>query len=61
MKRYSVSYGVEVNERASKTGIKYRYWGRTDDPEKFIERNKGQHEHGFQITDSITKKIIYKE
>ena len=61
MKRYSVSYGRTVNEHYSKTGVRYHYWGRTDNPEKFIEENKGKHEHGFQIRDSKSGEIIYKE
>ena len=61
MKRYSVSYGRTVNERYSKTGVRYQYWGRTDNAEQFIKENTGKHEHGFQIKDSHTGKIIYKE
>ena len=61
MKRYSISYGREVNERYSKTGVRYHYWGRTDDAEKFIKEEHGKHKHGFQIKDSVTKEVIYKE
>lgn len=61
MKRYSVSVGMKVNAQASKTGTKFQYWGRTDDPEGFIKRNSGTWEDGFQIKDSQTGKIIYKE
>lgn len=61
MKRYSISYGREVNERYSKTGVRYHYWGRTDDAEKFIKEEHGKHKHGFQIRDSVTKEVIYKE
>lgn len=61
MKRYSVSFGREVNERASKTGIRYQYGLRIDDAEKFIKENTGKNKFGFQIKDSVTKEIIYKE
>jgi hypothetical protein len=61
MKRYSVSYGRVVNKQASKTGIKYQYWGRIDDPDKFIKEHTGKDQFGFQIRDSQTGKIIYRE
>ncbi len=58
MKRYVVSVAREVNEHASKTGIKYQCWGRIDDPEKFIKYLNGK--KGFRIKDSQTGEIIYK-
>lgn len=61
MKRYLVSVGDAVNERASKTGIKFRFYLRTDNPEVFIEKNVGRFEYGFRIKDSQTGEIIYKE
>ena len=61
MKRYSISFGRKVNEHCSKTGVRYHYWGRTDDLEESIKYWHGKCEHGFQIKDSQTGKIIYKE
>ena len=61
MKRYSVSIGRPVNEKYSKTGIRYQYWGRTDDAETYIKKYSGKLEFGFQIKDSKTGKIIHKE
>lgn len=61
MKRYLVSVGEEVNERASKTGIKFRFYVRTDDPELFVKKNTGRFDHGFRIKDNQTGEIIYQE
>lgn len=61
MKRYAISIGRRVNEHYSKTGLRYQYWERTDDPEKYIKEHTGKLEHGFQIKDSQTGKIVYKE
>ena len=60
MKRYLVSIAVEVNEKTSKTGVKYQFWGRTDCPEKFIRENKKYFDNGFRIKDSKTGEIIYQ-
>ena len=60
MKRYLVSEPREVNEGASKTGIKYVFITRIDDPEKFIKERSKYYTHGFRIKDSQTGEIIYK-
>ena len=63
MKRYSVSKGRLVNELYSKRDdhIRYQYLGRTDNAEQYIAENSGKYRYGFQIKDSQTGKIIYKE
>lgn len=62
MKRYSVSYAREVNTQAAKSGIKFQYVERTDNPEEVI---KGYRESktifGIQIKDSKTKEIVFSE
>jgi hypothetical protein len=62
MKRYSISYPYEVNEQASKSGIKFQYRDRTDNPEDVIERYKNSRiDRGLQIKDSVTKEIIFSD
>ena len=58
MKRYIVSTGRRVNTQASKTGIKYIFDTRTDDPEEWIRKNgKYYQRDGFRIKDSLTNEI----
>lgn len=53
MKRYSIS---------TPYGGKFYYHGRTDDPNAVIERYKASRcDRGLQITDSVTKKVIFSE
>ena len=62
MKRYSVSYAREVNERAAKSGIAFQYAGRTDNPAEVIERYKHSRlDLGLQITDSESKSVIFSD
>lgn len=62
MKRYSISYPSFVNEHASKTGVKFYYRGRTDNPEEVIERYKNSPiDMGLRIVDSLTKEVIFDD
>ena len=62
MKRYVVSVGRAVNTQASKTGIKYVFDTRTDDPEEWIRKNgKYYQREGFRIKDSLTNEIYHLE
>ena len=62
MKRYSISYPCFVNEHASKSGIKFYYSGRTDNPEEQIERYKNsKNDMGLRIVDSLTKKVVFED
>ena len=57
-KRYIVSVGQEVNSHASKTGIKFIFQTRTDDPDEWIRENSKWHE-SFRIKDSLTNTIYF--
>lgn len=62
MKRYVVSIAERVNEKASKSGVKFCFVGRTDNPEARIESFKDEKaEKGLRITDSVTKQVIFEE
>jgi hypothetical protein len=62
MKRYSISYAHKVNTKASKSGIKYHYSGRTDNVEKTIAEYKASlFFRGIRITDSETKKVVFED
>lgn len=63
MKRYIVSVGRAVNMQASKTGIKYVFDGRCDNPEKVIEQYKKHPEwygKGIRIKDSLTNEVVFE-
>ena len=57
-KRYVVSVGRRVNSHASKTGVKYYYQCRTDDPDTWIKKNEKWDEF-IRIKDSLTNEIYY--
>lgn len=62
MKRYKVNVAYRVHADFSKSGYKWTYRGRTDDPQKWIEEyKKGWTGDGLRITDTETDAVIFEE
>ena len=68
MKRYKINNAQRVNTHASKSGIKWRYAGSTDDNwmevvEDWMKWNHGRRwagQAGIRITDTMTGKIVFE-
>lgn len=58
MKRFSISTPAHSDAKE----VKFQYYGRTDNPEEVIEKYKNSpSDRALQITDSQTKKVIFRD
>ena len=66
MKRYKINIAEKVNQNTSKTGIKWRYRGKTDNWKKEVEdwitgKTRYTNEIAIRISDCETNEVIIEQ
>ena len=66
MKKYKINVSHRVNSKASGSGVKWEYRGKTDDWKEKVEtiqKGLGSQKEGtgIRVTDTETGEIVYEE
>ena len=66
MARYKVNNATRVNERCSKNGIKWRFSGKTDDWQTYVDEwlnwhNRWTGQIAIRITDTETGEVVFEK
>ena len=63
MKRYKINRAYKTNKSVSKTGLKWKYEGKTDDWQSVVDDYNNYPTvtgDGIRVTDTETNEVIYE-